>query len=391
MISPSVLVIGNETAQNNAVVHALGQLGVTRTLQATNEKDAIALLRMQGGVDVAICNMTLVNMDYLAFLRRASQFGMVRAVMLYGESRSTSHRAVEQMALLSGLELLGTLSKPLQLKTLQKILRRFSRHCLVKPPMAKKLMELPTEEDIRRGLAMGEFRAHFQHKCSLTSGKLVGAEVLARWHHSTKGPLLPKDFLAAVLAYDLIDELFMQLLEQGLSLQALLRSQDQHIELAFNLHASQFSRNGLTSYIKQRLAYHELPGSDLIFELAENGLLEMHEATQAELLQLRMMGCGLAIDDFGAGFSSLKLLCLLPFTQIKLDAGFVQNLQKPENRAAITTTQALAQSLNMELIVEGVTQKLQHMKLLEMGCRLGQGSYYSYPMTPHALISLNAF
>lgn len=385
MIPLRILVLDSQSFQLSVVVTALERLGMTDIFQARTDKDAMTLIRLQGGVDIAICDVTHQTMDYLAFLRRASQSGRVRALILYGELDPASYRALEQMAALSGLELLGRLSKPLLLRSLQKKLRLYSRR-FSEYPTAKKSIGLPSEEDVRRGLALGEFRAYFQPKCVVASGDMIGAEVLARWQHPTKGLLLPKDFLAAVLAYDLIDELFKQLFEQGLRLQSFMRQQNQRLELSFNLHASQLKHDGLIPYIQQRVSHHELVGSHLTFELAENGLLGMGDLMTAELTRLRTMGCGLAIDDFGVGFSSLKLLCLLPFTQIKLDGEFVQSLHLPHSKTLISSTQALAAALNMELVMEGVSNQCEHLALLEMGCLYGQGFYYARPMTVQALV-----
>lgn len=143
----------------------------------------------------------------------------------------------------------------------------------------------------------------------------------------------------------------------------------------------------MTDHIREALRRHELVGADLTFELAENGLLEIPSGTQESLLRLRMMGCGLSIDDFGVGFSSLKLLCQLPFTEIKLDGEFVQSIRETRSKAVIASTIALAQSLNMELVIEGVSDEKECRALVEMGCVLGQGFYYAQPMSSHELLT----
>nr|WP_238350025.1 EAL domain-containing protein [Pseudomonas sp. SWRI111] len=245
---------------------------------------------------------------------------------------------------------------------------------------------LPDEEDIRRGLALGEFRAFFQPKFLLATGQVAGAEVLARWQHPTKGLLLPKDFLAAVLAYDLIDEMFKQLLEQGLSLLGMLQRDGRSLEMSFNLHASQLLETGLIDHIRQALKRYGVSATSLTFELAENGLLEIQPRIQEGLLRLRVMGCGLSIDDFAVGFSSLKLLCQLPFTEIKLDGEFVRSIHEPRCKAVIASTVALSRALNMTLVIEGISEQQQCTALIDMGCEQGQGFYYAQPMSSHELL-----
>lgn len=387
MISLRILVLEKHSAQRNAMVVALQQLGVLNILQASTGEQALALLQRQGAVDVALCDLTHKGMDCLDFLNCAGQLLMVRSVILYCDFQPQLRRAIEQMASFSGLQLLGTLSTPIQSKALHKVLLRYQRQCPITASIPSPATALPNEEDIRRGLALGEFRAFFQPKFVLADGQVSGVEVLARWQHPTKGLLLPRDFLAAVLAYDLIDVMFTQLLEQGLSLLSILRRDGRALEMSFNLHASQLREMGLIDHIRQALERYGISAANLTFELAENGLLEIQPRVQEGLLRLRVMGCGLSIDDFAVGFSSLKLLCQLPFTEIKLDGEFVRSIHEPRSKALIASTLALARALNMTLVIEGVSKQQESHALIKMGCEQGQGFYYAKPMSSHELLT----
>ncbi|MBD0683047.1 hypothetical protein CGA22_00790 [Pseudomonas sp. PSB18] len=386
MTSLRVLVLDNHSLQRDMVINALQRSGVSDILLASSGEQALASMQRQGGVDIALCDLSGQGMDCLDFLNCASRLSLVQTVIIYCEFQPQLRRAIEQMASFSGLKLLGILSTPIHIKPLQKMLLRFKYEHVLNARVPVPASTLPSESDIRRGLALGEFCAFFQPKFRLANGRVAGVEVLARWQHPVHGLLLPKDFLAAVLAYDLIDEMFKQLLKKGLGLLGVLDREKQPLELSFNLHASQLKGTTLIDHIRQALRFHNLPGAKLTFELAENGLLEMPPDVQENLLRLRMMGCGLSIDDFGVGFSSLKLLCQLPFTEIKLDGEFVQSLHEPRSRAVIISTIALARSLNMELIIEGVSEDKQCQALIEMGCVLGQGFYYAKPMSSHELL-----
>ncbi|AZD09523.1 diguanylate cyclase/phosphodiesterase [Pseudomonas chlororaphis] len=387
MTSLRILVLEQHSAQRSAVVAALQQLGVFDILQASSGEQALALMQRQGQVDVALCDLAHMGMDCLDFLNCVGQLSMVRAVILYCEFQPQLRRAIEQMASFSGVELLGTLSTPIQAKALQKLLQRYQHQCQATASAPVPVTTLPNEEDIRRGLALGEFRAFFQPKFFLANGQVAGAEVLARWQHPSRGLLLPRDFLAAVLAYDLIDEMFKQLLEQGLSLLGMLQRGGRPLEMSFNLHASQLLEAGLTDHIRQALRRYRVAATALTFELAENGLLEIQPRIQESLLRLRVMGCGLSIDDFAVGFSSLKLLCQLPFSEIKLDGEFVRSIHEPRSKAVIASTVALARSLSMSLVIEGVSNQQECYALINMGCEVGQGFYYAQPMSSHELLT----
>lgn len=385
MSSPRVLVMEKQGFQRNVLVRMLQQLDVHEVLQANDAEQAMALMQRSGGVDVLFCDLGSKGVECLELLRYSSQIGLVQAVALFSEQQPELQRAVGQMPFFSGLKLLGVLDVPLQLRALKRVLKRFR---LPQPPLLETLAlaELPSEDEVRRGLAMGEFRSWFQPKRVMSDGSLAGVEALARWEHPQRGVLLPKDFLAAVLAYDLIDEMFKQLFDQGLKMLGVLRRQGISLELAFNLHASQLASPELIEYIQRTLLHHDVCGSALVFELAENGLLDLQPIVQENLLQLRMLGCGLSIDDFGVGFSSLKLLCQLPFNQIKLDGEFVNNLAEPRNRAMVISSLALARALDMSLVIEGVSSRHIRDALVAMGCQIGQGFYLARPMTGHDLL-----
>ncbi|MBV4487234.1 EAL domain-containing response regulator [Pseudomonas sp. SWRI153] len=385
MASPRVLVLENHEFARNVLVRMLHRLGVRDVLQAPDAEQAMVRMHLQGGVDIVLCDLTDRGVDCLEFLRLASHSGMVRAVVLCSELPAEIRRTLGQMVSLAGLQLLGVLSRPVQLRALHRLLQRYSRTQVVSTPRTLNNV-LPSEDEVRRGLALGEFRAWFQPQFQLHSGTVSGVEALARWEHPARGILLPGDFLAAILAYDLTDLMFKHLLEQGLNLLGIMRDRGLAMVLSFNLHASQVKDNGLVEHIKQTLDRHGFNGSVLMFEVAENGLLDCPSDTQENLLRLRLLGCGLAVDDFGVGFSSLKLLSELPFTQLKLDGRFVQHLDRPGSRAMVSGTRELARSLGMALVIEGVSgpQILEH--LLELKCEIGQGYYLARPMNGHDLL-----
>ncbi|MGY2041481.1 EAL domain-containing response regulator [Pseudomonas pergaminensis] len=380
-----VLVLENQRFQRSVLIKMLDNLGVRDVVQASDSEHALVQMQESGGVDIVLCDLADRSFDCLDFLRCAAQSGMVCAVALCSDLGPELRRSLGQMGSLSGLQLLGVIKPPVQIRTLSKILHRYAHRC-IPPVFSPDDHPLPSEDEIRRGLALGEFRAWFQPKFALDTGELAGVEALARWEHPTKGVLLPADFLAAVLAYDLIDQMFKQLLEQGLSLLGILRRQEVQIELSFNLHASQLVSDELIGHIQSALGLHGFPGSTLTFELAENGLLDIPSRIQDNLLRLRLLGCGLSVDDFGMGFSSLRSLCQLPFNQLKLDGEIIRNVNEPRSQALIASTLALAQSLDMSLVIEGISSARIRDAITEMGCKLGQGFYLARPMAGYRLL-----
>lgn len=380
MFPDCVVVIEHHAFQRAVLVKALGNLGVANVLSASDAEQAIGLLTQLPKVDIVFFDLADGSINHSAFLKVAGELGNVQTLVAYSELQADLYRTVKQMKTLSGLKLLGILDKPLDMQDLQRLLENFKlrHHVLTAPDLS--VPELIPEDQVRHGLAVGAFEAWYQPKFDLVERRLFGVEALVRWRHPTRGMLLPRDLLGAVLAYDLIDEMLKQLLDQGIALLLQLRTQGIDLGMAFNLTASQLVRNDLVDYIIQCLQGYDLPGSGLTFEVAESSLLDLPASALANLLRLREAGCGLSIDDFGLGFSSLRLLAQLPFNQIKLDGVFVQDLANPGNRAVVASSLALTRALQMDLIIEGVGSQPALDTLIELGCHFGQGFHLAVPM-----------
>ncbi|PTT90487.1 hypothetical protein DBR29_13435, partial [Pseudomonas sp. HMWF005] len=224
--------------------------------------------------------------------------------------------------------------------------------------------------------------AWYQPKFNLHTGEVCGVEVLCRWLHPTRGIISPALFMPVLERCGLLDALLFTQLEQALLVQSSAREQGFALNIAFNLQATQLASGELTSTLLSLLARHASTGASLTFELTESGLLEAPATSLETLVRLRMMGCRLSIDDFGAGFSSLQRLCQLPFNEIKLDADFIRNLEhEPRCRAAISSTLALGETLGMSVVIEGIETDAQRRELLALGCTQGQGYWYARPMS----------
>lgn len=379
MLLAHVLVIESHAFQRAVLVKALTRLQVETVTAVANTTLAVECLRGPDVIDIIFFDVADGLVNNYDFLQVASEQGNTRALVLYSDLQNDLYRSVIQMKSFSGISLLGVLKKPLQLENLSQVLSRFAQlqHCA--PQHLPAESELIPEDEVRQGLAIGAFQAWYQPIFKLPDGLLTGAEVLVRWQHPTRGLLLPKDLLAAVLAYDLIDDMFKQLLDQGLSLLGYLREQGIEFGLSFNLAASQLIRNGLVEHIVQRLEQYGFTASILMFEVTENSLLDLPASARKNLVRLHEIGCGLSVDDFGAGFSSLKTLAELPFDQLKLDGIFVQDLADPGSQVIVTGSLALSRKLGVDLVVEGISNQDIFDSLVRLGCTFGQGFYLGLP------------
>ncbi|MHA6578644.1 EAL domain-containing response regulator [Pseudomonas yamanorum] len=379
-LSLRVLVLEDHLFQRSVAVNLLKQLGCCEVLEASNGSEALTLLQGAVSVDVVLCDLQMEGMDGLEFIQRISATGLVGAIIVSSGLPGDVRRAVSQMGALLGVNMLGDIGKPLQLEMLQPLLERvLSTNCEVLQPVPR--LELADEQQVRRAFLDQQLQAYYQPKFDLHSGAVLGVEVLARWNHPFQGVLSPAVFLPAMERSGLMNELLFCLMQQALVLQGQALSQGLALDLAFNLQAAQLAEVELTAHIKTILATHQVPCASVTFELTESGLLEVPAVSLENLVRLRMMGCCLSIDDFGAGFSSLQRLCQLPFNEIKLDAEFVRGvLHEPRCRAVIGSTLALGKTLGMSVVIEGIETAEQHQALLALGCTQGQGYWHARPM-----------
>lgn len=375
-----VLVLEDHLFQRSVATSLLKQLGCRDVLEAANGSEALAVLAQEGPVDVVVCDLQMDGMDGLEFIQRISATGQVGAIIVSSGLPWDVRRAVRQMGALLGLNMLGDIGKPLLAEALQPLLELAlsQRPATFEPPAA---LEVADEQQVRRALHDQQLEAWYQPKFDLQTGSVLGVEVLARWNHPSKGVLSPAVFLPAMERAGLMDDLLFALMQQALAQQRKAKGLGLSLELAFNLHAAQLADVGLTAHIKGLLTAYQAPCGSITFELTESGLLEVPAVSLENLVRLRMLGCRLSIDDFGAGFSSLQRLCQLPFNEIKLDAEFVRGLaHEPRCRAVIGSTLALGETLGMSVVVEGIETAEQQQQLLEMGCAQGQGYWHARPM-----------
>ncbi|MDX9668008.1 EAL domain-containing response regulator [Pseudomonas sp. P5_152] len=383
----TILVLEDEPFQRLVTVTALEKLLPGPILQAADGNEAVAVLANCSAVDIVLCDLKMAGMDGLGFLRQASSSGKVRSVVLCSELEPVLRQATVAMIHCLGLNFLGDLGKPFNLEGFSHLVKRY-REGSNAPPKSLSAAELPTLSDVQRGLDNGEFEAYYQPKMMLQGELLVGAEVLARWAHPQWGVLAPAHFLPVLEQHNLIDRMFWQLFEQGLVLYQQMAVQGRAIGLAFNLHPAQLACTALIERIPELLKRASVPPASVTFEIIESDLMSAPASSLENLVRLRMLGCGLAMDDFGAGYSSLSRLSDLPFSQIKLDRTFVHKMQsQPKCAAIISCAVALARALDISLVIEGAETVEQQARLIELGGTIAQGYLFARPMPANHFVA----
>jgi diguanylate cyclase (GGDEF)-like protein len=243
-------------------------------------------------------------------------------------------------------------------------------------------VRLKTENALRRGLERDEFTVFYQPVIDAASGAIGGVEALVRWLHPERGLVPPNEFIPLAEETGLILPLGEHVLRSAcLQAKSWLDSGLADFYVAVNLSAKQMEQPNLREMVLGALTDSGLPPHALVIEITESVLMERAHEPVTILDELRSLGIRLSIDDFGTGYSSLAYLKHLPVDNLKIDRSFIQDIPDDADTVAIVTgIIALAHSLRMKVVAEGVETDSQRDTLLRQGCDALQGYLFSKPV-----------
>ena len=255
-------------------------------------------------------------------------------------------------------------------------------------PDAQRSQRFAIENQLRQALAKGELRVHYQPKVNLATGTITGAEALLRWTSPQLGEVSPAQFIPIAEETGLIVPIGGWVLETACAQVARWREAGRDLNVAVNLSPRQFRQKDLVGTVAIALTRSGVDAQSLELEITEGTAMANVGQTVAVLAELRELGVKLAVDDFGTGYSSLSYLKRFPLHSLKIDRSFVRDLETdPNSNAIVRATIALAHSLNLRVVAEGIETAAQRDILVENGCDDGQGYLYS-PALPAEEFSL---
>jgi len=238
------------------------------------------------------------------------------------------------------------------------------------------------ERDLREGILSGNFEVYYQPQIDVKNEKIIGVEALVRWHHPVVGLLSPDIFIPLAEKTGLIVALDLWVMKT-----AMRQVAEWHAEeldpgtLALNMSMKQLESSSFEEEVHRSLDLCGFKKQWLTFEITETEVMKKPDEVIAILETLHNLGIAIAIDDFGTGYSSLSHLKRLPIDKLKIDKTFISDIPADEDAIAIVKTIiALAETLNLDVIAEGVEEEVQKEFLLEQGCHIVQGYYYSKPL-----------
>jgi predicted signal transduction protein with EAL and GGDEF domain len=248
---------------------------------------------------------------------------------------------------------------------------------------ARAVEQLKMEEELREALRNDELELRYQPQIDTQTGSVISMEALVRWKHPVRGLVSPLEFIPVAERTGQIIELGEWVMEEvarhclywdtlGLN----------SFRICVNISPLQFNQSNLPQWIERFLQQSGLEAGRLELELTESAIMTDAETNIAKLSDLKSLGLDLAVDDFGTGYSSLSYLKRFPIDTLKIDQGFVADLDSPDGAAIVDAIIALAKTLNLRVIAEGIEDEHQLSYLLANGCDLLQGYYFSRPIYP---------
>lgn len=248
---------------------------------------------------------------------------------------------------------------------------------------------LALDSDLRQALAQKQFVLHYQPIVSLEAEKLVGLEALIRWQHPTRGLIGPSEFIPMAEANGFIDSITQWTIYEACSQLAEWRHHaPPRFSLGLSVNLSPFSlrRPELFQWVKDSLQRAKLPPHCLTLEIVETALIQDAELAKSVFTDLRSLGIRVSLDDFGVGYSSLGYISEYPIDILKIDHSFVNRITETHKVASVVgAVSNLARELEIDLIAEGIETREQSNILKQLGCRYGQGFFFSEAIPPQEL------
>ncbi len=242
--------------------------------------------------------------------------------------------------------------------------------------------EIKLNNEIQAGLKNKEFKLYFQPIYESMSRKIAGAEVLLRWHHPTRGLVMPDAFVPIAERSGLIVEMGTYVLNESLKKLESWKSYGfKPLQLSINLSLRELENEDFINNLANKLYASDIGDSKIKIEITEHASMANPELTRQKLNEIKQLGIDISLDDFGTGYSSFAYLAKFPIDTLKIDKSFVMSMFSDESSMHIVSTIAkLAHSLNMSVVAEGIEREEELSLLQSYGVEYLQGYYFSKPL-----------
>jgi EAL domain-containing protein (putative c-di-GMP-specific phosphodiesterase class I)/CheY-like chemotaxis protein len=382
------LVVEDSAVQRAHLVALLKSLGFGTVLDACDGIDALRVLERRGSESVylVLTDLDMPVMDGIELIRHLTERQLTKNLIVTSARDPRLLETIEKMGSDdAGLHLLGTIVKPVKLDDLVVALNRAGQPTRQR---ASKPDHSPFNfDEFATASKRGQFIPFFQPKISVASGRVKGVEALARWQHPEHGLLLPLHFIPYIEGTSLMAPFTLSIVDHVLrQLATWHRAGLSSITASINLSAENLADPAFIDRLVGLTNAYGIAPESLVWEVTETMVMSNLSQCLANLARLRLKGFGLAMDDYGIGFSSMQQLSRCPFTELKIDRSFVNGASERLNRRAILESLIeMGQRLGITTVAEGVETLPDWALLQELGCDIAQGYLIAKPMAPAEL------
>ena len=379
-----VLLVEDHGFQRRLGLRLLGDLGMKYLHEAADGFQALDLLRsLPQAPDVVLVDLDMPGMDGVEFIGIVAQDRLAHSIAVVSAMEPALLHTVQVMAKASGLRVLGCIEKPLTPGKLTTVLSLYEQG--PGPAALPNDIEVSLEQ-ARDALSRGEITAHFQPQAEFGNGKIVGVEALARWRLADGRMVPPTAFVPLMEAGGLVDELTSLMLVQACAWSKRWQARGLDLRVSVNVSAQNLTGPEVADRYEAILREHGVNPDQIVLEITESSVMSDTARGLGMLARLRLKGFGLSVDDFGTGYSSLSQLSQIPFTELKIDRGFVSGAPtQPRKRAMIETSLDLARKLDLSVVAEGVETDEEWQLLAQLGCDFAQGYLIAAPVAGEEL------
>lgn len=379
----NILVVDDDPFICRLMSRQLQTLGFAQVELCERARAAVEHLECDpGAVGLIFCDLQMPEMDGVEFIRHLVRLDYPGALVLVSGEDQRILQSAERLARAHRLRVAGTLYKPVSNDQLQRLLQSLPSACQEHIAAGTSY----AAEELAEAIARGQLVNHYQPKVDLRSATVVGVETLVRWQHPRDGLVYPDRFITVAEDHCLIDALTRAVLQRALHDARDWQARGYSLQLAVNVSMNNLERLDFPEFVEHAALAAGVAPSLLTLEITESQLMSNRQAALDILTRLRLKRVGLSIDDFGTGHSSLAQLRDIPFTELKIDRGFVHGAWRDSSlRSILSASLDMARKLGMKSVAEGVEDRADWNHLREAGCDVAQGWFVARAMPAEQL------